>query len=300
MDELPAEGRKVIFFWACFINDALLSLKISLGVGGRMPLNPPIFGEGREGQVMGAWRQGWNSHGKVALKAFVDTNFDTDPLVPQPHISARPFLRSSRGGGDLGPFPDLPPGLNKRPDPCNEIIFSIEGSSTFGWLHLLLPLSSNGSTREIQVFCILNFWARGAPGYVVSVFVWNMTARFTDSLLTRSHPFPCPACIVFVFVVFPPFPPLSQTGKVHFGYIFGMGMAGCISLFLLLNVMSEKVVDFQYTVSTLGYCLCPTIILGGWRLLAGIGLNILPWCAVCKAGNFFNIYHARSLLNTIS
>jgi hypothetical protein len=70
---------------------------------------------------------------------------------------------------------------------------------------------------------------------------------------------------------------LLLTGKVHFGYIFGMGMAGCISLFLLLNVMSEKVVDFQYTVSTLGYCLCPTIILGGWRLLAGIGLNILPW-----------------------
>eukprot|EP00667_Euglena_gracilis_P020977 EG_transcript_22816 len=70
---------------------------------------------------------------------------------------------------------------------------------------------------------------------------------------------------------------LLLTGKVHFGYIFGMGMAGCVFVYLLLNVMCEKVVELQYTVSTLGYCLCPTIMLGFWRILAALGLHFVPW-----------------------
>eukprot|EP00670_Eutreptiella_braarudii_P014306 CAMPEP_0174338088 /NCGR_PEP_ID=MMETSP0810-20121108/22875_1 /TAXON_ID=73025 ORGANISM="Eutreptiella gymnastica-like, Strain CCMP1594" /NCGR_SAMPLE_ID=MMETSP0810 /ASSEMBLY_ACC=CAM_ASM_000659 /LENGTH=208 /DNA_ID=CAMNT_0015458001 /DNA_START=37 /DNA_END=661 /DNA_ORIENTATION=+ len=70
---------------------------------------------------------------------------------------------------------------------------------------------------------------------------------------------------------------LLLSGKVHFGYIFGMGIMGCVFLYALLNVMSAKSVELQYTVSTLGYCLCPTIVLGIWRLLALVGLNLAPW-----------------------
>mmetsp|Transcript_58965 Transcript_58965/g.105167 ORF Transcript_58965/g.105167 Transcript_58965/m.105167 type:complete len:252 (-) Transcript_58965:480-1235(-) len=70
---------------------------------------------------------------------------------------------------------------------------------------------------------------------------------------------------------------LLLTGKVHFGYIFGMGVTGCVFLWALLNVMCEKAVELQYTISVLGYCLCPTIVLGFWRIVAVIGLNFVPW-----------------------
>eukprot|EP01004_Peranema_trichophorum_P008223 NODE_6979_length_821_cov_153.683381_g6378_i0.p1 GENE.NODE_6979_length_821_cov_153.683381_g6378_i0~~NODE_6979_length_821_cov_153.683381_g6378_i0.p1 ORF type:complete len:232 (-),score=23.74 NODE_6979_length_821_cov_153.683381_g6378_i0:69-764(-) len=83
---------------------------------------------------------------------------------------------------------------------------------------------------------------------------------------------------------------LLLTGKVHFGYIFGMGMGGCVSIYALLNVMTDKAVDLQYTVSTLGYCLVPIVILGALRLISSVpwyvgyvvsGMFILwsSWCA---------------------
>eukprot|EP00995_Heteronema_vittatum_P004524 NODE_1703_length_906_cov_355.152859_g1186_i0.p1 GENE.NODE_1703_length_906_cov_355.152859_g1186_i0~~NODE_1703_length_906_cov_355.152859_g1186_i0.p1 ORF type:complete len:244 (+),score=19.13 NODE_1703_length_906_cov_355.152859_g1186_i0:33-764(+) len=70
---------------------------------------------------------------------------------------------------------------------------------------------------------------------------------------------------------------LLLSGRVHFGYIFGMGLGGCVCLYALLNVMTDKAVDLQYTVSTLGYCLVPTLMLGGFSTITFLNLNFLPW-----------------------
>ncbi|XP_065885858.1 protein YIPF5-like isoform X2 [Dysidea avara] len=50
---------------------------------------------------------------------------------------------------------------------------------------------------------------------------------------------------------------LLLSGKVHFGYIYGMGLLGCVSMFIVLNLMSMVAVSAGCVVSVLGYCLLP-------------------------------------------
>lgn len=50
-------------------------------------------------------------------------------------------------------------------------------------------------------------------------------------------------------------------GKVHFGYIYGIGLFGCCSLWLVMTLMSHKGVDIYQTSSILGYCLLPMVLL---------------------------------------
>lgn len=70
---------------------------------------------------------------------------------------------------------------------------------------------------------------------------------------------------------------LLLVGKIQFGYIYGITALGCLSMYSLLNLMSEKVVSAVCIGSTLGYCLLPMVILsflssvlslqGFWELL---------------------------------
>ena len=52
-----------------------------------------------------------------------------------------------------------------------------------------------------------------------------------------------------------------QSGKVHFGYIYGVAMLGCLSVYVIMNLMSNKGVDVYKTASVLGYCLLPMVLL---------------------------------------
>jgi len=67
---------------------------------------------------------------------------------------------------------------------------------------------------------------------------------------------------------------LLLKGRVHFGYIYGVGTLGCISLFVLLKLMSEVPVDFMHTTSVLGYCFLPIVFLAAVSLV--VDLNWLP------------------------
>jgi len=40
---------------------------------------------------------------------------------------------------------------------------------------------------------------------------------------------------------------LLLTGKVHFGYIYGIGTLGCLGIYVLMNLMSERGVDIYKT-----------------------------------------------------
>ncbi|XP_074650629.1 protein YIPF5-like [Tubulanus polymorphus] len=54
---------------------------------------------------------------------------------------------------------------------------------------------------------------------------------------------------------------LLLAGKVHFGYIYGLGVVGCLAMYFLLNMMSMTGVTGSTVVSVLGYCLLPMVIL---------------------------------------
>jgi hypothetical protein len=56
---------------------------------------------------------------------------------------------------------------------------------------------------------------------------------------------------------------LLFSGKVHFGYIYGIGVLGCLGMYFLLNMMSVSGVSVGVTVSVLGYCLLPMVGLAG-------------------------------------
>jgi len=60
---------------------------------------------------------------------------------------------------------------------------------------------------------------------------------------------------------------LLLAGKVHFGYIYGVGVIACMSMWMLLNLMSVSGIDIVRTTSILGYCLLPIVILAGLGVL---------------------------------
>ncbi|KAF4687004.1 Protein yipf5 [Perkinsus olseni] len=83
---------------------------------------------------------------------------------------------------------------------------------------------------------------------------------------------------------------LVLAGKVHFGYIYGLGMVGCLGIYLLTNVMSPKKngIDLYTTMSILGYGLLPVVFLaaaavffkftGAPGIIVAV-LNVL-WCTL--------------------
>jgi hypothetical protein len=90
---------------------------------------------------------------------------------------------------------------------------------------------------------------------------------------------------------------LLLTGKIHFGYIYGIGTVGCLSIYLLLNLMSERGVDIYKTASVLGYCLLPMVLLAGLSLLITMNSLIgyvlavitIAWCTHSAALMFVTL-----------
>ncbi len=101
---------------------------------------------------------------------------------------------------------------------------------------------------------------------------------------------------------------LMFAGKVHFGYIYGLGLLGCVGAWLLVNVMSNKQsIDLYTTMSICGYGLLPVVFLafiGVFVKLSGtlgflLGVGTVLWCTV-TASRFLecavNMYHQRWLV----
>lgn len=82
---------------------------------------------------------------------------------------------------------------------------------------------------------------------------------------------------------------LLLTGKIQFGYIYGLGTLGCLIIYFVVYLIAPRNISFMCTVSVLGYCLLPMVILSGLSILinlrATIGGNIFSivailWCAI--------------------
>jgi protein YIPF5/7 len=60
---------------------------------------------------------------------------------------------------------------------------------------------------------------------------------------------------------------LLVTGKLQFGSIYGFGLFGCLSMTLILNLMSATAISFWTVTSILGYALIPVNLLAALKIV---------------------------------
>lgn len=100
---------------------------------------------------------------------------------------------------------------------------------------------------------------------------------------------------------------LLLSGKVHFGYIYGIGLLGCLGLYGLLNVMSLQGASLGVVVSVLGYCLLPMVGLAALNILislqGSLGMVLtgtaIVWCSWSASKLFvtaFEMHHQQPLV----
>lgn len=99
---------------------------------------------------------------------------------------------------------------------------------------------------------------------------------------------------------------LLLMGKIQFGFVYGITAMGCLSMYCLLNLMSEKGVNAVCIGSTLGYCLLPMVFLsffGSLISLKGIlglcvSIMFILWCSISSSKLFVNALdmHNQQLL----
>ena len=66
-----------------------------------------------------------------------------------------------------------------------------------------------------------------------------------------------------------------QAGKMQFSYIYGMGVVGCLGMYMLLNLMSVHYISLHDTTSILGYCLLPVTFLAGLGIILSMSYVLL-------------------------
>jgi len=90
---------------------------------------------------------------------------------------------------------------------------------------------------------------------------------------------------------------LLLSGKLHFGYVYGFGVSGCMAMTLLLNLLNPNgAVSMWTVVSILGYALLPVNLLAGINVLIrvhklgkwGMIMAVLTvaWCTAASARLF--------------
>ena len=129
--------------------------------------------------------------------------------------------------------------------------------------------------------------------------------RKTDAIILHESDLGGPLIFCLAFGCF-----LLLSGKISFGYIYGIGILGCISMYLLLNLMAplNSYISFICTVSVLGYCLLPMVILSGVSVVVNLNSGLfgnifaafsILWCALSASKLFvtaLNLHHQQPLI----
>lgn len=101
---------------------------------------------------------------------------------------------------------------------------------------------------------------------------------------------------------------LLLAGKVQFGYIYGVGLFGVITLHILFKLMSDKVqIDLVRSASVIGYCLLPLVlisILGVFFSLDNsfgyiLSAIAVSWCTYSASAFFvvvLRLHNVRALI----
>ncbi|KAI6002719.1 Yip1-domain-containing protein [Pisolithus albus] len=153
----------------------------------------------------------------------------------------------------------------------------LEGAKQLGWL------SSPCSSSDVAELGI-NFSHIQAKSMTVLNPLQHVDERIMDDADLAG-----PLLFFFCFGML-----LLLSGKPQFGYIYGFGLLGSISIYTLLNLMSDKGIDVYRVVSVLGYCLLPMVGVGAVSVVVtldgvlGYMLSILSiiWCTYAASGIF--------------
>lgn len=75
---------------------------------------------------------------------------------------------------------------------------------------------------------------------------------------------------------------LMMNGKIHFGYIYGFCVLGSVSIYCIMNFLAQqKNLELYNTMSILGYCLLPIVILAAFALFIDLtGFIGLVFCSI--------------------
>lgn len=96
---------------------------------------------------------------------------------------------------------------------------------------------------------------------------------------------------------------LLMAGKLHFGYIYGFGVLGCIGIYCVVNLMSQdKQIDLYHTVSILGYALLPVMLLSALGVFCNlstkaggfIGFGCVLWSTLMAAKFFETVLEMKN------
>jgi hypothetical protein len=120
--------------------------------------------------------------------------------------------------------------------------------------------------------------------------------RATDQAAAGDSDLAGPLCFILAFGSF-----LMLSGKLHFNYIYGIGLLGCLAIYALLNLMAVSGAAICTVVSVLGYCLLPIVGLSGLSVLfslTGVLGNILTglavlWCTASSSKLFVTALEMR-------
>lgn len=90
-----------------------------------------------------------------------------------------------------------------------------------------------------------------------------------------------------------------QSGKVHFSYIYGIGVLGCLAFYALLTVMAtQSSVTLGSVVSVLGYCLLPMVVLSGINVLIALQCVCSTSFQFCLAREYYQYIYNIFLHNS--
>ena len=94
---------------------------------------------------------------------------------------------------------------------------------------------------------------------------------------------------------------LLSSGRVQFGYIYGLAVVGWLMMYSVLNLMSDSGIDGSRTASVLGYSLLPMVLLSIiatlLKLTGSVGgvLSVLAilWCTYSASTMFVTVLSMR-------
>eukprot|EP01091_Cochliopodium_minus_P016274 TRINITY_DN604_c0_g3_i1.p1 TRINITY_DN604_c0_g3~~TRINITY_DN604_c0_g3_i1.p1 ORF type:complete len:242 (+),score=58.45 TRINITY_DN604_c0_g3_i1:77-727(+) len=131
-----------------------------------------------------------------------------------------------------------------------------------------------------------HIWKR--TNTVLNPFTKNVDPDFLDDSDVAG---PLVFCLLLGFV-------LLLGGKIHFGFIYGVGSIGCLGIYLLLNLMCDQNLSIYQTISVLGYCLLPIVLLATVGIifhLNGIAGYILSFLFIVWATNSASLIFITAL-----
>jgi hypothetical protein len=217
-------------------------------------------------------------------------------------------MQTNSGYPQVGGIAPVAPIGSATSRPLTSLGFELPSADPLaGGLGGSLTTGKNGYGPHVSRFGISAY--EGEPPLLVELGIdFSIIAEKTKSALHPSKPLdpslmsdgdiagPFVFCFALGFL-------LMLAGKLHFGYVFGFGVVGCIAIYTVLNLLTQKEngIDLHVVFSVLGYSLLPVVFLAGVAVIIPlkgvVGWVLVPpcigWCTFTATRFFEAVLAAR-------